>query len=489
MKSAGRHVKHSITRRGGLASALSIPFVLGVGPRAAAQPDLPEFPQQDVNLLTPGSPGYEQYQPTYNSRTAKRPRWRAMCKTATGLRRLIDAARDRNIPFAVRAGGHSFEGLSQSETLSIDVRPLNNIQFIASDRTLIVGSGVSLGAVYQAAAKVGMAFPAGSCPTVGLAGHIHGGGFGLISRTLGLASDSMRGAEIVDAQGALKVATQASDPDLFWALQGGGGGTFGAAASYKLQLHPVSQVLTFIQSMQLGIDAAAQVINAWQNWAPNAPRELTSILSLRAASNGTIGLRLAGQSLGSSAQLQTELRRFASLSSVPPTATFRTGSFIQAIDRFSGGWNYESKFSKGKSDFVMNPLSYQAIELLLRGIAAYPPNNVIAILDSYGGAVADRRNNETAFAFRDALFCIQYYSSWFKPSETAKRLAQIRSVYDALRSQMSGFAYVNYCDLDLRDWPRAYWSSNLDRLRQVKSRVDPKNLFRSAQSVPVLPPN
>jgi hypothetical protein len=80
MKPAARHVKHSITRRAGLASALSIPFVLGVGPRAAAQPDLPQFPERDVNLLTPGSAGYEQYQPTYNSRTAKRPRWRPCAK-------------------------------------------------------------------------------------------------------------------------------------------------------------------------------------------------------------------------------------------------------------------------------------------------------------------------------------------------------------------------------------------------------------------------
>ena len=464
-------------------AALSVPFAISLGPRAWSQ-GLPTFPEQDVELLTQDKPGYEKYQPTYNTRTAKRPRWRAMCKTTAGLRRLIDAARDQNIPFAIRAGGHSFEGLSQTDMLSIDVRPLNKIQFMAQDRTLIVGSGVSLGEVYREASQRGMAFSAGSCPAVGMAGHILGGGFGLLSRSLGLASDGLHGAEIVDAQGALKLVTAQSDPDLFWALQGGGGGTFGAAASFKLQLHPIGRVLTFTQSMQLNIEAATQVINAWQNWAPTAPRELTSLLSLRASTNGMISLRLGGQSTGDTAQLDTELRRFASMASVTPNATSRQGSFLQAVDRFSGGWNYESKFSKGKSDFVFQPLTPQAIDLLLRGIAAFPPNSMIAILDGYGGAVASRTKDKTAFAHRDALFCIQYYSSWFKASGTPARLKQIRSVYDALRPHMSGFAYVNYGDLDLKDWPRAYWGSNLNRLRQIKTRVDPKNLFKSAQSVP-----
>ena len=114
----------------------------------------------------------------------------------------------------------------------------------------------------------------------------------------------------------------------------------------------------------------------------------------------------------------------------------------------------------------------KAIDTLLRSIAAFPPNSIIAILDAYGGAIRRKRNEETAFAFRDALYCMQYYSSWFDPTQTSQRLNMMRSVYGAMRPFMPGFAYVNYCDLDLKDWQNAYWAGNVGKLRSIKTRVD-----------------
>lgn len=475
----------SLTRRRTMKALAAAPFALSVGPRAYAQSDLPAFPESDVQIVQPADPAYDLLQPAYNARTMLRPRWRALCKSASGLRRLVDTARDRKISFAIRSGGHSFEGFSQSDTLVIDVRPLNFIQIGAGGPgpSAIVGGGISLGALYRATAKAGFCFPAGSCPTVGLAGHMQGGGYGLLSRALGLASDAMLGAEIVDAQGALRVASADKDPELFWALQGGGGGTFGAAASFRLSLFPVGQVHTFTQSFNLPLAAAVQVVDAWQNWAPSAPNEISSLLTLRSGSAGAISLRLAGQSIGNLASLQQQLQRFASKASQAVTPSVRSGSFIEAVDRFSGGWNYESKFSKGKSDYVLQPLSAPGIETLLRSIASVPPNSIIAIMDAYGGAIQRKRPEETAFAFRNALYCIQYYSSWFDRAQTAPRLNLMRSVYAAMRPYLPGFAYVNYCDLDLADWKRAYWSTNADRLRSVKAQVDPSNLFHHKQSI------
>lgn len=461
------------------------PFVLSAGPRAFAQDELPPFPDGDVQILRAGDQGYEQHQPSYNARTMLRPRWRALCKSMTGLRRLVDAARDRRIPFAIRSGGHSFEGFSQSDTLVIDVRPLNNVQISpgASGPIAVVGSGISLGALYRATARAGLCFPAGSCPTVGLAGHMQGGGFGLLSRALGLASDAFLGAEIVDAQGAPRVVSAEKDPDLYWALQGGGGGTFGAASSFRIALFQIGQVHTFTQSFSLPIAAAVQVVDAWQNWAPAAPDEISSLLTVRSTARGITNLRLAGQSVGNATTLQDQLQRFAGKASQPANATIRSGSFLEAVDRFSGGWNYESKFSKGKSDYVLQPLSAQAIDTLLRGISSLSPNSMIAIMDAYGGAIQRKRNHESAFAFRNALYCIQYYSSWFDPAQTGSRLTQMRKVYAAMRPHLPGFSYVNYCDLDLTDWQHAYWSTNVDRLRNIKAHVDPTNLFHHAQSI------
>jgi FAD/FMN-containing dehydrogenase len=164
----------------------------------------------------------------------------------------------------------------------------------------------------------------------------------------------------------------------------------------------------------------------------------------------------------------------------------RSGSFLEAVDRFSGGWNYESKFSKGKSDVVLQPLPAAALERMVDGIAVRPPNELMVILDAYGGAVSDRKNGDTAFAFRDALFCIQYYTSWFNPSQSQRRLQSMHDFHAVLRPYMPGFAYVNYCDLDQANWPRAYWRENLPRLMAVKRANDPGNLFRHAQSVPTI---
>ena len=473
-----------LTRRAGLRALAAAPLIAAAA-RAQSSAGLPQFPEQDVRLLEQGHPDYERMMPAYNARTMKRPRWRALCTTPAGLQRVVEAAAGRNIPFAIRAGGHSFEGFSQSDALVIDVRPLNRITVDPAARTMVAGAGVSLGEVYRAAAKAGLCFPAGSCPTVGLAGHIHGGGFGLLSRPLGLASDSLLGVELVRAKGGVTNVSAATDPDLFWALQGGGGGTFGAAASFRLRLHPVGPVQTFVQSFTVARDAAIRILAAWQEWAPRTAREITCLLSLRAASQGRLSLRLAGQSVGNPQQLAFELSKFASMAGQPATATPRTGSFFEAVDRFSGGWNYESKFSKGKSDFVLESLPAAALERMVDGIAARPPNELMVILDAYRGAVADRKPDETAFAFRDALYCIQYYTSWFNPALSQRRLQSMHDFHAALRPFMPGFAYVNYCDLDLPNWPQAYWRNNLQRLAAIKRTTDPANLFRHAQSVPV----
>jgi hypothetical protein len=214
------------------------------------------------------------------------------------------------------------------------------------------------------------------------------------------------------------------------------------------------------------------------------PAEFATILTLRTVGANRISIRLAGQHFGENpAALPAALANLAGLSGLSITPQIRGRSFMEAVNRFSGGWNYESKFSKGKSDFVMSPLPQVGIETLLRGLTSLPPNELVLILDAYGGAIRKRRSNETAFAHREALFSLQYYSSWFDPARTPSRLAGLRSVYDAMRPFMPGFAYVNYCDLDLQDWRRAYWADNAPKLAQVKTRVDPTNLFHHAQSI------
>jgi hypothetical protein len=154
-------------------------------------------------------------------------------------------------------------------------------------------------------------------------------------------------------------------------------------------------------------------------------------------------------------------------------------SFLAAVNHFSGGWNYETSYSKAKSDFIAQKLPDAGVEALIGGL----PQSVVAICDAYGGAIGRVADDATAFAYRAGTrFCIQYYTSWTAPSAAQRRLADIRGFYAAMRP-WSGGSYVNYCDLDLDDWQRAYWRQNLERLRTVKAAADPDNVFHHAQSV------
>jgi FAD/FMN-containing dehydrogenase len=331
-----------------------------------------------------------------------------------------------------------------------------------------------------------LAFAAGSCPTVGVAGHVLGGGMGLLGRQYGLTCDNLLAVSLVDANGTHIDADAQTNADLFWACRGGGGGSFGIATQFRFRLQQLAQVVTFGISWTLSKSAARSLFAAWQQWAPAAPRAITSIMRLGGRTDGRITLRCIGQSTGSESDLEQELDALLDVEDPSAEPSIVTRSFLDAVDHFSGGWDYETIYHKGKSDYVVGGLSTAGINALLTQMVQAAPSRVIAICDAYGGAIADVAAADTAFPHRDAsTYCIQYYSQWGGPSDTAQRLQLSRAVYTAMRPFVSGSCYVNYCDTDVTDFAPAYWGGNLARLRQVKAQHDPANLFRHAQSVPL----
>jgi hypothetical protein len=156
---------------------------------------------------------------------------------------------------------------------------------------------------------------------------------------------------------------------------------------------------------------------------------------------------------------------------------------LQAVSYFSEGWSYESICYKGKSDILSTPLSDEGIAVLFEGLQTLPEDEFTAVLYAYGGAIARIPASATAFPYRSAWGCIQYNLTWDQPNKTPTRLLQMRRLYDAMRPYVSGGAYVNYCDTDLQNWREAYWGPNLLRLESIKSRLDPDDVFRHAQSI------
>jgi FAD/FMN-containing dehydrogenase len=450
----------------------------------AALPPLPNLPASDVLFLRPQDPHYRDYLPAANIRTQRSPALRAVCKTPHAVSVMVDWVRSNQLSFAVRCGGHSYEGFSQSTDVVIDLRGMASIHVDTSANIVTAGSGASLYQIYQAVAAKGFALQAGSCSTVGISGHILGGGHGLLARSHGLTCDSLQQLTFVDSQSRILTVNAASEPDLYWACRGGGGGSFGIATEFKLHVFPLNSALVFGVTWKLSQAAAAKLFAAWQAWAPNAPSNITSIMKVQSAGGGLITLRCIGQSVGGESELRAQLQPLLAMDKPSSALSVQSLSFLNAVKHFAGPLDYESVYMKAKSDYVLTPLGTDGIAAMMS--AASTAGTVALLCDSYGGKIADVAAADTAFPRRAGTqFCIQYYSSWMHASDTPAHLASVAKVYAAMRPYMPGASYVNYCDLDLPDYPNAYWGDNLPRLMAVKQQYDPENLFHHAQSVPL----
>ena len=475
-----RHVLKRIA-----ATAISAPAVFSGRATWAQLPALPNLPATDALLLQPGDAQFGLYQPAFNTRTMLTPQLRALCKTAQAVSVMVDWCRSNNLPFAMRCGGHSYEGFSQSASVVIDTRQIAAITVDTATKTASVGAGAALGQLYQAIAPHGFAFPGGSCPTVGVSGHLLGGGYGYLARPFGLACDNVLSLDLVDPAGQQIHADAQQNADLFWACRGGGGGSFGIVTGYELRLPQLANVFTFnIKFHNLSAQKAVAVMKEWQAWAPRAPQSIDSNLVISKHAGGGIDLRCAGQSTGTSQELKREL---GFLMAQPPIVR---RSYINAIYYFAGsrpgpnGWTYPSCPMKGKSDYATSPLTDAGLSALMNEVSTR--TGISVVCDAYGGAISGPAADATAFAHRgDTLFCLQYGSTWTSPSDTPQRLDEMRQCYAAMRPYVWGAAYVNYCDLDLTDYASAYWGQNLPRLKQIKSAFDPNNIFKHAQSVPL----
>ena len=446
-----------------------------------ALPPAPSAP--GLLILKPGHPKFEEHMECYNKRMLKRPLLRGVCSSLEAVQAMVSWVRQHSLPFAVRSGGHSFEGFSNSTSVVIDVRGLNSVTFNAATREVKVGAGAALRDIYTALSTRGAAFVGGTCPFVGIGGHALGGGYGLLSRAFGFACDNLKSLTLVDAQSQVLDVSATSNPDLLWAAKGGGGGAFGVATEFVFQTHQITQVLNFRVVWRLSKSGALRVIKAWQQWAPNASKDITSLLNVGKLSNGKFNIRCVGQSIGAESDVQTALD---SLVAVEPELSMSTTTrtFFEAVKAFAGDWNNpETNFYKERSDLTP-ALSDAAILTLLDELSQIPSGHVIALINAYGGAINDVANSATAFPHRAGTgLGIHYYSQWSSAADTSQRMARMEKVFNAMRAHVPGAAYVNYSDTQLQDFEQSYWGPNLARLKAIKRQVDPNNMFFHPQSV------
>jgi FAD/FMN-containing dehydrogenase len=444
------------------------------------------------DVLTATSSGYNRARLLYSPRfDSIHPEAIVFAETVEDVAHTIRWARRHRVHLVPRSGGHSYGGYSTTTGVVLDVSRLSRVR--VSGGQAVVGAGAQLVDVYAALAAHGRMIPAGTCPSVGIAGLTLGGGHGYASRKLGLTCDALTALTIVTASGEVLRCDARRHSDLFWACRGGGGGNFGVVTSFTFRTTPVGEVATYV--LEWPWAQVREVVAAWQAFAPHAPDALSLDLNLT-ATDVRPHVTSAGQYLGSAAALRRVLAPLLAVGT-PSRVEVVSRTFLEAALHFAGcdreGVEQCRKVKRGtwkaKSDYVKRPLPRAAVDVMVRALEARVADPKLGrgtiLFDAYGGAIARVPKAATAFVHRDALCSAQYLAFWpaGNAARAAANLAWMRRFYASLRPWMSGEAYVNYVDPELSGWQRAYYGSNYARLRRVKHRHDPTGFFRFARGV------
>lgn len=432
-------------------------------------------------MIWPEDSAYEEARQSFNARFSRFPAAVVVCDNTTEVGDAVRWARQEGMPLRARAGGHSYEAFSVvDEGLVIDMGGLTDIAVDVSRGETVVGAGVRLLDCYRRLWDHGVTVPAGTCPGVGIAGLTLGGGIGFLSRQYGLTCDNLVSVELVDADGRTLRASEEEHPDLFWALRGGGGGNFGIATAFTFRVHPIGDVVTCTVSWPW--HDVAEVLDAWQRWAPLTDERLCVALAVGHPSAGTISA--TGLFTGTAGELPPLLVPLLQAGTAG-TPVIQSLPYVTAVEQFAGPpiANGTLRF-KNSSAMAYEPLPAAAIATLVDHLRAAPFDSDLVGFFPLGGAIAAIDPAATAFPHRHAHFDVQYQAYWWDDSAAEASLAWVRDLRAAMDPYTTG-AYVNYIDADLSDWESAYYGTNLPRLKQVKTDYDPDDVFNGPQSIPV----
>jgi FAD/FMN-containing dehydrogenase len=473
---------HKINRRTLMASggaALSWPMARPTPPAASAHvPSQSQSIDLSGRVIWPEDPDYEAARQSFNARFSRFPAAIVVCDNTTDVQNAVRWSRQEGTPLRARSGGHSYEAFSLiNDGLVIDTGGLTNVVVDAARGEAVVGAGVRLLDCYRRLWDYGVTIPGGTCPGIGIAGLTLGGGIGFLSRQYGLTCDTLLAVDLVDADGDVLHASDQEHADLFWALRGGGGGNFGIATAFTFRVHPIGDVT--ICTVTWPWDDVAEVLDAWQRWAPFVDERLCVALAVAHPSAGTISA--TGLFTGPATELPSLLEPLLQ-AGMPGEPVIQSLPFLTAAEQFAGPPIDSVRF-KNASALAYEPLPAEAIATLVDHLRAAPFASNLVGFFPLGGAIAAVDPAVTAFPHRRALFDLQYQAYWWDDAAEPASLSWVRDLRAAMAPYMTG-AYVNYIDADLPDWGTAYYGTNLERLVQTKAQYDPDSIFDGPQSIP-----
>ena len=440
------------------------------------------------DLLRPGQSGYEDARVIWNGMVARKPGIIARCVDVRDVQSAVRAASETGILSAVRCGGHSLAGFSTCDGgLVIDLTAMRQVTVDPEARRARIAGGCLLGSVDCATQKAGLVFPSGVVSHTGASGLILGGGTGWLTRRFGLSCDNVEGFTLVTADSSVVRCNSTDNPDLFWALRGGGG-NFGVVTEFEVKLHPLTSVV-----LAEGLSPEADIrglLESWRDFMAGAPIELKWNIDLRFAPHTKkVPVELRGRRVASSSLIWTGdpeagrpyLQRALSFCR-PDSVSSKIVSFMNlqtmADSDFPHGRRYYTKSG------YFTQLDDGAIDRLLEAVATIPSSETQIELAYLGGEAARIGAEETAFGDRSSPFILNLLANWSEPSADAGHIAWIRGIFSKLRPAMKPGVYINFMSGDEQDRVPEAYHERWDRIVAVKSQYDPNNLFRLNQNIP-----
>ncbi len=452
--------------------------------------------QMAGKLMTPQDAGYDSARAVWNGMIDRHPLAVAHCASVADVQAAVRFARAEGLAVSIKAGGHNVAGHAVGDaSMMIDLSGLRRVEVDPAARLARVQGGALWADVDVATQRHGLATPGGLISETGVGGLTLSGGVGWLRSAHGLSIDNLRAADLVLADGSLARASATENPDLFWAIRGGGG-NFGVVVSFEFALHPFGPLVMFAAPIY-PVSAGAGPIRAWREFLADKADKVGSICefsTIPATADfpedywGQRCYTLAAVYAGDADEGERVLQPLRELG--------------QTVTDFSGRMNYcdvqklfDALFPAGAfrcywKCHLLTDLSDLAIDEALENAVASPSDNSISSLWNFGGAVAAAATEETAFGDRSFGWMYSLDSVWTDPGEDARVMGWTRAAW--LRAQKhapEGRIYLNFAgqDGDSGDLTRSAFGRNYGRLAEVKRHYDPGNMFRFNQNIQPAP--
>ncbi|MGY4348999.1 FAD/FMN-containing dehydrogenase [Bradyrhizobium sp. GM7.3] len=433
-------------------------------------------------LLKPTDEGYEEARKVHNGLVDKRPALIARCRSVADVVDAVALVIKLGLEVAVRGGGHNVAGRATIDGgTMIDLSPMRGVHVDAVGKTVRAQGGATWGDVNRETQLHGLAVTGGVVSTTGIAGLTLGGGLGWLMGKYGLALDNLRAVELVTADGKVLQVSKQEEPDLFWAIRGGGG-NFGIATSLEYDLHAVGPIITG-GPIVYSIDRSRDVLEFFRASTRSLPDEHTLFATLTHAPDGS-GAEVAAlvtSHCGPAAEAERAVRplkQFGApiLDAIGPMPYCQLNSMLDA-NYPRGALNY------WKSNFL-SELSDGAIATMIECFARCPTPMGQLLLEHIHGAAARVDARDTAFPHRREGYNFLVLAQWMQPDDTRQCISWARETYEGMRPFFSSGRYVNYLDDDeVGDPVAAAYGPNYRRLQQIKAKYDPNNFFRMNQNI------